>query len=158
MLPIAIRPATPADTILLAELICSLAEYERLSDVCTITPEVLETHLFSKRPVAEAVIAELDGEAQGFALFFTTFSTFVGKPSLYLEDLFVKPDARGKGIGKSLLLHLVRLAKDRGYGRVEWAVLDWNEPAIQFYKKLGARPMEDWKIFRLDETAMANLP
>src|SRR5207253_2058547 len=140
--------ATPADTILLAELICSLAEYERLSDVCTITPEVLETHLFSKRPVAEAVIAELDGEAQGFALFFTTFSTFVGKPSLYLEDLFVKPDARGKGIGKSLLLHLVRLAKDRGYGRVEWAVLDWNEPAIQFYKKLGARPMEDWKIFR----------
>ena len=154
---LSIRPATVEDCPLLVRLIESLADYERLREECRITPEALQEHLFGPKPAAEAVIGEIDGTPEGFALFFTSFSTFVGKPGLYLEDLFVNPDARGKGLGKSLLLHLVKLAKERGYGCVEWSVLDWNTPAIEFYKKLGAVPMEEWTVYRLNAARLAQL-
>jgi GNAT superfamily N-acetyltransferase len=142
---------------LIAELIHSLAKYERMSDMCEITPEAITLHLFGPNPAAEALIAEYDGAPEGFALFFTTFSTFLGKPGLYLEDLFVKPDSRGLGIGKALLLHLVTLAQERNCGRVEWAVLNWNESAIGFYKKLGAKPMNEWAVYRLTEESISDL-
>ncbi len=157
MSSITIRHATPEDVALLAELIHSLAAYERMSDVCKTTPEALALHLFGTRPAAEALIAEYDGAPEGFALFFTTFSTFLGKPGIYLEDLFVKSDSRGLGIGKALLLHLVQLANERGCGRVEWAVLNWNESAIGFYKKLGAKPMTEWTVYRLSEDSISDL-
>jgi len=157
MSQIGIRPTTERDVELLAQFILDLAVYEKLHSECIVTPELLREHLFGKRPVAEAMIAEYDGKPEGFALFFTTFSTFKAKPSIYLEDLFVNPDARGRGIGKALLMHLVQIAHERGYGRVEWAVLDWNEPAIGFYKKLGAVVMDDWHVFRLTEDVIANL-
>jgi GNAT superfamily N-acetyltransferase len=157
MAGIIIRSATLRDVELLVRFICDLAHYERLSSECIVTPELLREHLFGAHPAAEAAIAEYDAKPVGFALFFTTFSTFKAKPNLYLEDLFVNPEARGKGIGKALLMHLVKIANERGYGRVEWAVLDWNEPAIGFYKKLGAVVMDDWHVFRLTEEVIANL-
>jgi GNAT superfamily N-acetyltransferase len=130
-------------------MIQGLAEYEKLSHVCCATEEQLRRTLFGERPAAEVLLAELNGECVGFALFFANYSTFLAQPGIYLEDLFVKPYARGRGAGLSLLIELAKLAIERGCGRVEWAVLDWNEPSIGFYKKLGAVPMEEWTTFRL---------
>lgn len=126
-----------------------LAEYERMSDDVVATEELLRENLFGDRKIAEVIIANYKDEPAGFALFFHNFSTFVGKPGIYLEDLFVKPELRGKGIGKLLLAYLGKLAEERNCGRIEWAVLDWNEPAINFYKSLNAKPMDDWTVFRI---------
>ncbi len=152
-----IRSATPADLPLICELIRDLAAYERLADAVRFDPAVLETKLFGARPYAEVVIGELDGAAQGFALFFHNFSTFEGRPGIYLEDLFVREPARGSGLGQALLAHLAALAVARDCARLEWSVLDWNAPAIGFYQKLGARAMEDWTIMRLDGEALSGL-
>jgi GNAT superfamily N-acetyltransferase len=156
-MPLALRPATPADVPLVLRLIEGLAEYERLRDQCVATEAALHASLFGARPEAEVVIAELDGEAAGFALFFHNYSTFLARRGLYLEDLFVWPHLRGRGVGKALLVHLARLAVERGCGRFEWAVLDWNESAIGFYRSLGARPMDDWTVMRVDGDALARL-
>ena len=152
-----IRSATPADLPLICELIRDLAAYERLADAVRFDPAVLETKLFGARPYAEVVIGELDGAAQGFALFFHNFSTFEGRPGIYLDDLFVREPARGSGLGQALLAHLAALAVARDCARLEWSVLDWNAPAIGFYQKLGARAMEDWTIMRLDGEALSGL-
>jgi GNAT superfamily N-acetyltransferase len=143
-----IREATIDDVPLIMQLTRELAEYEKLLDKVYATEETFRENLFVKK-YAEVIIAEYKNEAAGEALFFHNFSTFVGKPGIYLEDLFVRPHLRGLGIGKTMLLHIIELAKKRNCGRVEWAVLDWNEPAIGFYKKLGAEQMNDWRIFRL---------
>ena len=155
--PFSIRPACPGDCETMADLIRELAVYERLEDQAKATPEDLRRNLFGPRPYAEAMVAEVEGEAAGFALFFHNFSTFRGQPGLYLEDLFVRPDSRGRGIGRALLAKLAALALERGCGRLEWAVLDWNEPAIQFYRTLDAFPMDDWTIFRLADGPLARL-
>ena len=152
-----IRAATPADLPLICELIRDLAAYERLADAVRFDPAVLETKLFGARPYAEVVIGKLDGAAQGFALFFHNFSTFEGRPGIYLEDLFVREPARGSGLGQALLAHLAALAVARDCARLEWSVLDWNAPAIGFYQKLGARAMDDWTIMRLDGEALSGL-
>ncbi len=152
-----IRPATPADLPLICELIRDLAEYERLADAVRFDPAVLGEKLFGARPYAEVVIGELDGAAQGFALFFHNFSTFEGRPGIYLEDLFVREPARGSGLGQALLAHLAALAVERDCARLEWSVLDWNAPAIGFYQKLGAQAMDDWTIMRLDGAALTGL-
>lgn len=152
-----IRPATRADLPLIAALIRELADYEKLADEVRFDEAVLGDHLFGLRPMAEVIIGEVDGVAQGFALFFHNFSTFEGRPGIYLEDLFVRPAARGGGLGKALLAHLAKLAMERGCARLEWWVLDWNEPAIGFYRKLGARPMDEWTTMRLDGEALAQL-
>ena len=154
---ISIRAATVADLPLIAQLIRDLAEYERLAHEVRFDDEVLRTKLFGPRPYAEVVIGEIDGQAQGFALFFHNFSTFEGRPGIYLEDLFVRPEARGSGLGKALLSHLAALAVERDCARLEWSVLDWNEPAIGFYKKLGARLMDEWTVMRVDGDALAQL-
>lgn len=154
---IAIRPAAPADLPLIAQLIRDLAEYERLAHEVRFDDAVLGKKLFGPRPYAEVVIGEVDGTPQGFALFFHNFSTFEGKPGVYLEDLFVRPQARGSGLGKALLAHLAALAVERDCARLEWSVLDWNEPAIGFYKKLGARLMDEWTVMRLDGGELARL-
>ncbi len=153
----AIRSATQSDLPLIAALIRELAEYERLADEVRFDEVQLGEHLFGARPMAEVMIGEVDGAAQGFALFFHNFSTFEGKPGIYLEDLFVRPEARGAGLGKALLAQLSALAVERGCARLEWAVLDWNEPAIGFYRSLGARPMGEWTVMRLDGAALARL-
>jgi GNAT superfamily N-acetyltransferase len=150
-----IREAVDADVPLIVRLIKGLAEYEKLQDHAVATEEAIRDGLFGARRFAEVVIAEDGGTPVGFALFFHNYSTFLGKPGLYLEDLFVIPEARGRGIGKALLLHLKALAIARGCGRMEWSVLDWNAPAIGFYKKLGALVMEDWRICRLVLTSEA---
>jgi GNAT superfamily N-acetyltransferase len=152
-----IRRASPTDVPLILELIRGLAEYERLAHEVTATEAGLRQALFDASPGAEVVIAESGGEPVGFALFFHNFSTFVGKRGLYLEDLFVKPAWRGKGVGRHLLAHLARLAVERDCGRLEWAVLDWNEPAIRFYRGLGAQPMHDWTVFRVAGDALHQL-
>ena len=152
-----IRAAVPADLPLIASLIRELADYEKLADAVRFEPAVLAEHLFGERPMAEVAIGEVDGAAQGFALFFHNFSTFEGRPGIYLEDLFVRPQARGAGLGRALLAHLAGLAVRRGCARLEWAVLDWNEPAIGFYRKLGARALEDWTVMRLDGLRLAAL-
>jgi GNAT superfamily N-acetyltransferase len=152
-----IRPATPADLPLIAEFIRDLADYERLADAVRFDETTLAAHLFGSRPYAEVIIGELDGTAQGFALFFHNFSTFEGRPGIYLEDLFVRPAARGSGLGKALLAHLAALAVARGCARLEWSVLDWNAPSIGFYQSLGATPMDEWTIFRLDGDALSRL-
>jgi GNAT superfamily N-acetyltransferase len=152
-----IRPASPGDVALLLELIRELAEYEKAPDEAIATPERIDVALFGNKPTAEAVIAELDGEPAGFALFFHNFSTWLGKPGLYLEDLFVRESMRGRGIGKALLLQLARVARERGCGRMEWAVLDWNRPAIEFYESLGADPQSEWTVYRLDSRALERL-
>ena len=154
---ISIRPASAADLPLIAQLIRDLAEYERLAHEVRFDDEVLRTKLFGPRPYAEVVIGEIDGHPQGFALFFHNFSTFEGRPGIYLEDLFVRPEARGSGLGKALLSHLAALAVERDCARLEWSVLDWNEPAIGFYKKLGARLMDEWTVMRVDGQALAQL-
>jgi GNAT superfamily N-acetyltransferase len=134
---------------LILEMIRALAEYERMSDQVTATEAGLREALFGARPGAEVLMAYVDDRPAGFALFFHNFSTFLGRHGLYLEDLFVVPGQRGGGVGKRLLVELARIAVERGCGRFEWSVLDWNEPAIGFYKRLGAQPMEEWTIFRL---------
>ncbi len=152
-----IRPAVEDDVPLILTFIRELAEYEKLRHEAVATEEQIRQSLFGPRPYAEVVFAELDGEPVGFALFFHNFSTFVGKPGLYLEDLYVRPAFRGRGVGKRLLAHLAAIAKERGCGRMEWFVLDWNEPAIRFYRSLGARPMDGWTIYRLTEPEIAAL-
>jgi GNAT superfamily N-acetyltransferase len=152
-----IREATPADTPTIAALIRALAEYERLSHEVVLDEDELRAHLFGERRYAEVVLAEHDGEVVGFALFFHNFSTFLAKPGIYLEDLFVKPEHRGGGHGRALLAHLAKLAVERGCGRLEWAVLDWNEPSIAFYRSLGATAMDDWTTYRLTGEALSAL-
>jgi GNAT superfamily N-acetyltransferase len=150
-----IRPATREDSPLLLELIRALADYERLRDEVVLDAALLEKHLFGERPAAEAAIAEVDGEPVGYALFFPTFSTFLGRPGLWLEDLFVLPAHRRGGVGRALLLHVASLAFARGCGRLEWSALDWNEPALAFYRELGARCMPEWHLHRLDGSTLA---
>src|SRR3954469_23250583 len=149
-----LRSATAADVPLILELIRSLAEYEKLAHEVVATEETLRRTLFGPTPAAQVVIAEVDARPAGFALYFFNYSTFLAKPGLYLEDLFVKPEFRGAGTGKALLLHLAKLANARGCGRMEWSVLDWNQPAIDFYEALGARRMKEWQICRLTGAAL----
>ncbi len=152
-----LRPATAAAVPRILAFIRGLAAYERLLDEVEATPERLTATLFPAdgRPAAECLLAFLDGEPAGFALWFTNYSTFLARPGLYLEDLFVEPGLRGRGVGKALLLHLAGLAAARGYGRMEWTVLDWNEPAIAFYESLGAVRKREWQICRLSGPALA---
>ena len=152
-----IRKAEVKDVPLILEFIQGLAEYERLRDSCIATEEKLRDTLFSANPAAEVIIARVDGEPMGFALFFHNYSTFLAQRGIYLEDLFVKPEARGKGVGFALLSELARIAIDRDCGRLEWAVLDWNDLAIDFYKRIGAVPMEDWTTFRLTSDSLVQL-
>jgi GNAT superfamily N-acetyltransferase len=154
---IQIAQAAPGDVPVLLQLIRGLAEYEKLSDEVSATADGLHAALFGPRPVAEAILARLGDTAVGFAVFFHNFSTFVGRPGIYLEDLFVLPEHRGKGIGKALLLHVAALANKRNCGRFEWAVLDWNKPAIEFYRGLGARAMDEWTLYRLSGEPLAAL-
>ena len=144
-----LRSATAADVPLILSFIRDLAEYEKLSHEVVATEDSLRRTLFGSPPAAHVVIAEVDGQPAGFALYFFNYSTFLAKPGLYLEDLFVKPAFRGSGTGKALLLHLAKLANERGCGRMEWTVLDWNEPAIKFYESLGAERKLAWQICRL---------
>lgn len=152
-----IRPATRADLPLIAQFIRDLAEYEKLVHEVRFDEATLAGHLFGSRPMAEVVIGEVGGEPQGFALFFHNFSTFEGRPGLYLEDLFVRPAARGSGLGRALLAHLAVQAVERGCARLEWSVLDWNAPAIGFYERIGSQSLEDWRLRRLSGDALAAL-
>jgi GNAT superfamily N-acetyltransferase len=155
--PLSIRPATADDAALILAFIRELATYEKLLHEVEATEEGLRRTLFpadGRRPVAHVLIGEWAGRPEGFAVYFHNYSTFLGKEGLYLEDVFVRPAARGRGIGKAILLHLARLAVAQGLGRVDWSVLDWNEPAIAFYRSLGAVPMADWTLFRLTGTAL----
>ncbi len=152
-----IQEATAADVPLILAFIRDLADYEKLLHEVVATEETIREALFGKRRVAEVVFGYLDGAPVSFALFFHNFSTFLGKPGIYLEDLFVKPEARGKGIGKMMLAYLANLAKDRNCGRLEWWVLDWNEPAIKFYRSIGATPMDEWTVNRVTGEALDNL-
>jgi GNAT superfamily N-acetyltransferase len=154
---IGIRFATPDDVPTIASLIRALSVYEKLEDEVTMTEEKLHASLFGPRPYAETLLAEEDGVAVGFALFFHNFSTFLGQPGLYLEDLYVHESHRGKGIGKMLLVELARIAVERKCGRMEWAVLDWNKPAIGFYLKLGAQPNSEWTVYRLTGESLTRL-
>jgi GNAT superfamily N-acetyltransferase len=144
-----IREAAESDVPLILQFIRDLAEYEKLAHLVVATEEQLRSTLFGAVRLAEVLIASADGAPAGFALFFHNYSTFLGQPGIYLEDLFVKPEFRGRGYGKALLVRLAQIARDRNCGRVEWAVLNWNEDAIAFYKSLGARPMDEWTVFRL---------
>jgi GNAT superfamily N-acetyltransferase len=152
-----IRNAVIDDLDLIIGFIRALAAYERLADAVVLDRTLLGCHLFGERPMAEVIIGEIDGTAHGFALFFHNFSTFEGRPGIYLEDLFVEPEARGSGLGKALLARLAQLAMERGCARLEWSVLDWNEPSIAFYKALGAKPMDEWTVFRMDGDALTAL-
>ena len=152
-----IRTATIVDVPIIQELIRALATYERAPNEVTATEDQLVDVLFGKKPAAEVLLAFEDDIPIGFAVFFHNFSTWLGRPGLYLEDLFVKPEHRGKGYGLALLVDLAKIAHERGCGRMEWAVLTWNEPAIEFYKKLGAEPLDEWKIFRLNREGIARL-
>ena len=152
-----IREATETDVPLILEFIKELAEYERLAHEVVANEEDLHKHLFGKRNYAEVLIGYYEDKPVGFALFFHNFSTFLGRPGIYLEDIYVRPDYRGKGIGKALLSAVAKSAVKRNCGRLEWSVLDWNEPAIQFYKNLGAIPMEDWTTFRVTGNSLDNL-
>ena len=152
-----IRPAVIDDVPLILGFIRALAEYEHLAHQVEATEEILRENLFGSRRTAETILAYWGDEPVGFAVFFHNFSTFLGRPGIYLEDLFVKPEMRGRGFGKRLLVHIAKLAKQRGCGRFEWSVLDWNEPSIQFYKKLGAIPLSDWTTFRVTGDALTRL-
>ena len=154
---IRLRVATRDDIALIAHFIRALADYEKLLNEVRLDEGVLAEKLFGPRPYAEVLIGEINGKPQGFALFFHNFSTFEGRPGIYLEDLFVTPEARGSGLGTALLAELARLAVERDCARLEWSVLDWNQPSIGFYKALGARPMDEWTVFRLDGAALTNL-
>lgn len=152
-----LRFAEPADVSTILELIEGLADYEKLGHECIATEELLHRHLFGERAYAEVLIGEFKGRSVGFALFFHTFSTFLARPGIYLEDLFVRPEWRGRGFGRALLAQLAALALERGCGRLEWAVLDWNEPAIRFYRRLGAVPLEEWTTFRVTGAPLRDL-
>jgi GNAT superfamily N-acetyltransferase len=152
-----IRFAAASDAVLIAALIKELSVYEKMETECICTPQDIEATIFCSPPMAEVLIAELDGAPVGFALFFHNYSTFLGKRGLYLEDLFVRPPARGHGVGKALFLKLAQLAIERDCGRMEWAVLDWNTPAIEFYESFGAKPQTEWSVFRLTREALENL-
>jgi GNAT superfamily N-acetyltransferase len=152
-----IRRATPSDVPIILTFIRELATYEKLADHVVATEDDMHVALFGEGRVAEAVIATKDDDPVGYALFFPTFSTFLGRPGLYLEDLYVRPGARGFGIGRQLLQHLARITVERGWGRLEWSVLDWNEPSIAFYKKMGATAMDEWTVFRLTGEALQTL-
>ncbi len=152
-----IRPATPDDVLTVLGFIRALADYEKLAHAVVATDDTLRKHLFGPRPAAEVLIGELDGRPVGFALFFPNFSTFLAKPGVYLEDLFVLPEARGRGVGKALLIAVAKLAVERDAGRLEWSVLDWNAPAIGFYKSVGAEPMDEWTTMRVTGDALRDL-
>jgi len=152
-----LRPATEADLPALAGLIRELAVFEKLEHLMVATPEDLGRHLFGPRAAAEAVVAELDGRVVAFALFFGNFSTFLGKPGLYLEDLYIRPAYRGRGYGRNIMQRLAQIAVERGCGRFEWWVLDWNHPDIEFYRSLGAQPMSDWTVQRVSGEALVAL-
>ena len=152
-----IRSAAPTDLPLIAQFIRDLADYEKLAHEVRFEEAQLGEKMFGSRPYAEVVIGELDGTPQGFALFFHNFSTFEGRPGLYLEDLFVRPAARGLGLGKALLAHLAQLCVERDCARLEWSVLDWNAPAIGFYQSLGAKLMDEWTVMRVDSSALTAL-
>ena len=152
-----IRPADAADVQVILGFIRALADYEKLLHEVTATEDALREHLFGPMPRAEVVLAEFEGRPIGFALFFHNFSTFLAQPGIYLEDLFVLPEFRGQGFGKALLVHVGRLTKARGCGRYEWAVLDWNEPSIRFYRALGAQPMAGWTVMRVTGEALDRL-
>jgi len=152
-----IKKATEQDVPLILSFIRQLAEYERLSHEAVMTEETIRQSLFGPRPSAEVLLGFFEDNPAGFAVFFHNFSTFLGRPGLYLEDLFVIPELRGKGFGRALLIELAKIARERKCGRFEWAVLDWNEPAIEFYKKLGAVPMSEWTIFRVTGDALDRL-
>ena len=151
-----IRDADKKDCGLILSFIKELADYEKLLHEVEATEETLAHSLFSAEPYAKAIIGEFEGQPVGYALFFTNFSTFTGRPGIYLEDLYVSPNMRGKGFGKSLLAYLAKLAQEKNYTRVEWSVLDWNEPSIQFYRSIGAIPMEGWTVQRLHGQALKN--
>jgi len=152
-----VRAASTEDVPLILSFIKELAEYERLSHEVVATEDSLREWLFGERPVAEVVIGEQGKDPAGFALFFHTFSTFLGRPGIYLEDLYVRPEFRRAGIGRALLVHLARLARERGCGRLEWSVLDWNEPAIGFYRGIGASPVSGWTVYRVTGEALEEL-
>ncbi len=154
---ITISPAAESDIPTILGLIRELADYEKLSHLVVATPDSLRRDLFGQRPHAEVLIARLDAKAMGYALFFHSYSTFLGKPGIYLEDVYVTPAARGQGIGKALLRAVARVALDRKCGRLEWSVLNWNTPAIEFYQSLGARALDEWTLYRMDESAIAKL-
>jgi GNAT superfamily N-acetyltransferase len=154
---LSIAPAAPDDVPTLMTLIRGLAEYEKLAHQLSMTPEALREHLFGPRPYAEVVIARVDGQPVGYALWFHTYSTFLVKPGLYLEDLFVVPEQRGRGVGRALMRYVAGVARERQCGRFEWSVLDWNEPAINFYRKIGADILSEWRICRMDESGIARL-
>ena len=157
MTDIQIHDATEADVPLILSLITALAEYERLAHEVVATEAMVRDSFFGPAPHAHAVIARIGGEPVGFMIWFSTYSTFLSRPGIYLEDLFVLPQWRGKGIGKALLRHLARIAVERGCGRIEWSVLDWNETAIRFYRSLGARPMDEWTVYRLTGEGITRL-
>jgi GNAT superfamily N-acetyltransferase len=152
-----IRPATVEDVSLILSFIKELAEYERLSYEIVATEDILRESLFGERRAAEVVIGQQGDDPAGFALFFHTFSTFLGRPGIYLEDLYVKPEFRGMGIGRAILVYLARLAKERNCGRLEWSVLNWNEPAIRLYRGIGAVPMDEWTVYRVSGEALEEL-
>jgi GNAT superfamily N-acetyltransferase len=154
---ISIAPATVADVPHILRFIRGLAEYEKLSHACVATEELLRRTLFGERPAAEVLIARLGGTPVGFALFFQSYSTFLAQPGIYLEDVFVLPEHRGRGVGKALLVQLAQLARERDCGRLEWSVLDWNAPSIEFYQRLGATIMPDWRICRMTPAEIAKL-
>jgi GNAT superfamily N-acetyltransferase len=157
MINLEIRTTTEADVPIILSLIRELADYERAPNAVVTTEAGLREVLFGAKRAAEVLLALEEGEPVGFAVYFYSFSTWLGRPGLYLEDLFVRPTARGKGYGRALLERLAQIAQERGCGRMEWAVLDWNDPAIQFYKKLGAQPMTEWTVFRLTQEGIAKL-
>lgn len=151
-----IRKAGKEDISIVLEFIKELAEYEKMTDDVVATEEILEESLFTQK-VAEVVFGEYNGEPVGFALFFHNFSTFIGRPGIYLEDIFIRPEARGKGFGKIMISYVAKVAKERNCGRLEWACLDWNTPSIEFYKSIGAIPMEEWTVYRAKEDTISKL-
>jgi GNAT superfamily N-acetyltransferase len=152
-----IEPATERDLSLILRFVRELAAYEKLAHEVSATEEILRASLFGARPAAEVVIGHADAEPAGFAVYFQTFSTFLGRPGVYLEDLYVSPQWRGRGLGRRLLAHVAGVAVDRGYGRMEWSVLDWNDLALDVYRKIGARPMDEWTVQRLTGDALRDL-
>jgi GNAT superfamily N-acetyltransferase len=152
-----IRPAAPSDTGTIVQFIEELADYEKLRHECKATAEAIAQHLFGPAPKAEAILAEWQSQPVGFALYFHNFSTFLAKPGIYLEDLYVQPAFRAKGIGKALLVHLAQLAQARGCGRLEWSVLNWNAPSIAFYESLGAQAKDEWTVYRLEGPSLNQL-